>query len=101
MKNAVSLRPAYWASVSCGKDSLYMLKLIFEHPEKYPIDGVVHYELETDFPFIKNVIDYMESECKKHGVPFLRLQPRTPWGNYTINTDTPPGGYDGVIANTN
>lgn len=31
MKNAVSLRPTYWASVSGGKDSLYMLKLIFEH----------------------------------------------------------------------
>lgn len=80
MKNAVSLRPTYWASVSGGKDSLYMLKLIFEHPEKYPLDGVVHFELETDFPFIKNVIDYMESECKKHSVPFLRLRPRTPWG---------------------
>lgn len=80
MKNAVSLRPTYWASVSGGKDSLFMLKLIFEHLEKYPLDGVVHFELEVDFPFIKNVIDYMESECKKYGVPFLRLRPRTSWG---------------------
>lgn len=80
MKNAVSLRPTYWASVSGGKDSLYMLKLIFENPETYPIDGVVHFELETDFPFIKNVIDYMESECKKHSVPFMRIAPRVPWG---------------------
>lgn len=80
MKNAVSLRPTYWASVSGGKDSLYMLKLIFEHPETYPLDGVVHFELEMDYPFIKNVVEYMETECKKHGVPFLRIKPRISWG---------------------
>lgn len=79
MSNAIALRPSYWASVSGSKDSLYMLKLIFEHPEKYPLDGVVHFELEIDYPFIRDVIDYMEAECKKHGVRFVRIKPRKKW----------------------
>lgn len=79
MKNQIQLRPSYWASVSGGKDSLYMLKLILSNPDKYPLDGVVHFELEIDYPFVKNVIDYMESECKKYGITFLRIAPRKTW----------------------
>ena len=62
MKNEIVLKPSHWASVSGGKDSLYMLLYILLNLDKYPLDGVVHFELEIDFPFIKNVIDYMESE---------------------------------------
>lgn len=76
MANSIMLRPSYWASVSGGKDSLYMLKLMLENPEEYPLDGVAHYELEIDFPFIHKVIDYMETECKKHGIRFVRIKPR-------------------------
>ena len=79
MKNEIVLSPVYYASVSGGKDSLYMLKLILSHPERYKLDGVVHFELEIDFPFIKEVIDYMERECKKYGIPFYRISPRTKW----------------------
>ena len=79
MKNEITLAPTFWASVSGGKDSLYMLKLILEHLDEYPLNGVVHFELEIDFPFIKNVIDYMETECKKHNIPFLRIKPRVSW----------------------
>lgn len=79
MKNDLVLRPSYWANVSGGKDSLYMLKLILENPDLYPLDGVIHCELEYDFPFIKNVIDYMESECEKYGVRFVRIKPRMSW----------------------
>ena len=50
MANDIVLRPSYWASVSGGKDSLYMLLLILAKPDKYPLDGVVHFELEIDFP---------------------------------------------------
>lgn len=75
MANEIALRPSYWASVSGGKDSLYMLNLILHNLDKYPLDGVVHFELEIDYPFIHNVIDYMESECKKHGIKFVRLKP--------------------------
>ena len=79
MKNEIELKPSYWASVSGGKDSLLMLKIILENPDKYPLYGVVHAELEIDFPFIKNVVDYMEKECKKMGIPFLRIKPRRTW----------------------
>lgn len=53
MKNEMILRPSHWASVSGGKDSLYMLNLILHNLDKYPLDGVVHFELEIDYPFIK------------------------------------------------
>lgn len=79
MKNEIALRPSYWASVSGGKDSLYMLNLILHNFDRYPLDGVVHFELEIDYPFIHDVIDYMESECKKHGIRFVRIKPRKTW----------------------
>lgn len=77
--NQIALRPSYWASVSGGKDSLYMLKLILSNLDKYPLDGVVHFELEIDYPFIKNVVDYMESECKRYGIRFVRIKPEKTW----------------------
>lgn len=79
MKNEIALLPSYWASVSGGKDSLYMLNLILHNLDKYPLDGVVHFELEIDYPFIKDVIDYMESECKRFGIRFVRIKPRKTW----------------------
>ena len=77
--NELVLRPSYWANVSGGKDSLYMLKLILSNQDHFPLDGVVHFELEIDFPFIHDVIDYMESECKKYKIPFVRIRPRHTW----------------------
>lgn len=82
MKSDIVLKPSYWANVSGGKDSLFMLKYILSHPERYPLDGVVHYELEIDYPFIKDVVDYMESECKKFGIRFVRFKPRTSWEEF-------------------
>ena len=79
MSTQLELRPSYWATVSGGKDSFYMLNLILHNLDKYPLDGVVHFELEIDFPFIHNVIDYMEAECKKHGIQFVRIKPRKTW----------------------
>lgn len=79
MSKELALRPVYWASVSGGKDSLYMLNLILHNLDRYPLDGVVHFELEIDYPFIHDVIDYMESECKKHGIKFVRIKPRKSW----------------------
>lgn len=76
---AIALRPSYWASVSGGKDSLYMLYYILQNLDRYPLDGVVHFELEIDYPFIHDVIDYMESECKKFGIRFVRIRPRKTW----------------------
>ena len=76
MANEIALRPSYWASVSGGKDSLYMLNYILHNLDRYPLDGVVHFELEIDYPFIHDVIDYMESECKRFGIRFVRIKPR-------------------------
>lgn len=77
--NNLELIPTYWASVSGGKDSLYMLNIILNNLDKYKLDGVIHFELEIDFPFIKDVIDYMENKCKSYGIPFIRIKPRVKW----------------------
>lgn len=79
MKDAIALRPSYWASVSGGKDSLFMLNYILHNLDRYLLDGVVHFELEIDFPFIHDVIDYMEAECKRFGIRFERIKPRKTW----------------------
>lgn len=79
MKNELVLTPTYWASVSGGKDSLYMLNLILHNLDIYPLTGVVHFELEIDYPFIKDVIDYMEKECNKHNIKFVRIKPTKTW----------------------
>lgn len=79
MTGEIALRPSYWASVSGGKDSLYMLNLILHNLDRYPLDGVVHFELEIDYPFIHDVIDYMETECKRFGIRFVRIKPRKTW----------------------
>lgn len=76
MSTELVLRPTYWASVSGGKDSLYMLNYILHNIDRYPLHGVVHFELEIDYPFIKNVIDYMEQQCTKVGIRFVRIKPR-------------------------
>lgn len=79
MSNEIVLRPSYWANVSGGKDSLYMLNLILQNLDRYPLNGVVHFELEIDYPFIRNVIDYMEAKCTKVGIKFVRIKPRKSW----------------------
>ena len=48
-ENSIILRPIHYASVSGGKDSLYMLLIILKNPQKYPLDLVVHFELETNW----------------------------------------------------
>lgn len=73
--NSIELKPKFYAAVSGGKDSLFMLKYILSHIDKYPLDGVIHYELEIDFPFVSDVVSYMEFECNKIGIPFIRLKP--------------------------
>lgn len=78
-KNQIELRPTYWASFSGGKDSFYMIHLILNNLDRYPLDGVVHYELEIDYPFIKDVVDFVEKALTDHGVRMLRIKPREKW----------------------
>lgn len=75
-KTNLSLRPIHYACVSGGKDSLYMLNLILNNLDKYTLDMVVHYQLETDWDWAEKVVDYMEQQCSKVGIKFLRIKPR-------------------------
>lgn len=77
--NGVVIKKTYWASLSGGKDSLFMFFHILNNLDKYPLDGVVHFELEVDYPWVKNVIDYMEIKCNSLHIPFLRIKPRKTW----------------------
>lgn len=91
-KYDMNLRPIHYASVSGGKDSLFMLNLILHNLDKYPLDMIVNFELEIDWPFAKNVIDYIERESSKLGIKFVRIKPRKSWydlkDKYKIPTRT-------------
>lgn len=89
MVNDLSLNPIHYASVSGGKDSLYMLNIILNNPDKYPLDMVVHFELEIDWVWSKNVIDFMEDMCTKLGIKFVRIKPRTSWNELYEKYDVP------------
>lgn len=78
-KHETAMHPSYWASLSGGKDSLYMFHFILQNADKYPLDGVVHFELEIDYPFISDVVDYAEEECRKRNIAFRRIRPRKTW----------------------
>ncbi|MCR5144793.1 MAG: hypothetical protein K6B67_05735 [Lachnospiraceae bacterium] len=77
--NEVKLRPIHYASVSGGKDSLFMLGLILSNQDKYPLDLVVNFDLEIEWQVAKNVINEMERRCKEAGIPFVRIKPRKSW----------------------
>lgn len=79
MSTDIKLRPIHYASVSGGKDSLYMLKIIIENPIKYPLDLVVHFELENDWQWSKKVVDKMEEMCNAINIRFIRIKPRKSW----------------------
>ena len=72
-KYDMTLRPIHYACVSGGKDSLFMLNLILHNLDKYPLDMIVNFELEIDWPFAKNVVDYIERESSKLGIKFVRI----------------------------
>ena len=91
MKNELELKPTYWASISGGKDSLFMLKLILKHPEKYPLNGVVYFDLEIDYPFIKDVIDKIKAECIRLQIPMFCVKPEKTWIEL-YNTNKYPSG---------
>ena len=56
-----------------------MLNLILNNLDRYPLNGVIHFELKTDFPFVTKVIDMMEEKCKQFGIIFYRFKPRKSW----------------------
>lgn len=78
-KYDLKLRPIHYACVSGGKDSLYMLNLILNNLDKYPLDMVVHYDMELDWEWVDEVINFMEQRCIQAGLKFVRIKPRTTW----------------------
>ncbi len=78
-KENIMLRPIHYASVSGGKDSLYMLGLILANPDKYPLDVVVNFDLEIDWDVSKRVVDLIQSRCIENGIKFIKIKPRLSW----------------------
>lgn len=80
--NDLKLRPYYIANISGGKDSLYMLGLILDNQDKYPLDGVVHFEMERDYPIARNVVDYIEKQLNARNIPLTRIKTTHTWEEY-------------------
>ncbi len=80
-KYDIKLRPIHYACVSGGKDSLYMLNLILNNLDKYPLDMVVNYDMELDWEWTKEVVAFMEERCNQAGLKFVRIKPEHDW-NY-------------------
>ena len=79
MNENLILRPIHYASVSGGKDSFFMLNIILNNIKKYPLDMVVHFELDIDWNWSKKVIDLMQERCEFVGIKFIRIKPRKSW----------------------
>ncbi len=75
----VCLRPIHYMSVSGGDDSFYCLNIVLNNPDKYPLDMVVHFDLDIDWEWSKRVIDFMEERCVEAGIKFVRIKPRKTW----------------------
>ena len=56
-----------------------MLGYILKNPDKYPLNGVVHFDLEIDFPFVSDVVQEMHSMCLHLGIPFVSIKPTVSW----------------------
>lgn len=89
LNNEIKLRPIHYACVSGGKDSLFMLNHILHNLDTYPLDAVVHYELEIDWEWVKAVVDLMEERCKAAGIPFYRVKPGYTWQELYEKWDLP------------
>lgn len=69
----------YVASVSFGKDSLAMLLLILENPEKYPLDEVVFFDWGMEFQAIYNNRDKIIPILESKNIKFTQLSFPTPF----------------------
>lgn len=80
-KNEIVLKPRYYASISGGKDSLYMFYLLLQNRNVYPLDGVIHLKLEIDYPFIADIMKHVKEICEANNIQYLELTPDEPWIN--------------------
>ena len=91
--NEIQVEKTYWASVSGGKDSLKMLHIILENPQKYPLNGIVHWKLEIDYDFVENVCEFYKQLSEKLGIPYYEIKPRTSY----FELIEKPNGVTGII----
>lgn len=70
--------PIYYASVSGGKDSAYMLDLL--NKRNYPLDLVVNFDLgDMEWEVSHKVVNLIEEKCNALGIRFIRFKPRKSW----------------------
>lgn len=81
----------YVASVSFGKDSLYMLLQLIERGE--PLDEVVFYDTGMEFQAIYDTRDAVLPLLAAHGIEYTELHPKEPF-LYTM-FDRPVNGKNG------
>ena len=87
--NEIQVEKTYWASVSGGKDSLKMLHIILENPQKYPLNGIVHWKLEIDYDFVENVCNFYKTISEKLNIPYYEIKPRTSYFDLIEKYDLP------------
>lgn len=75
----ISLRPIHYACVSGGKDSLYMLGVILNNLNKYPLEMVVNFDIDIEWTWSKQSVNYIEQMCTKANINFWRIKPRKTW----------------------
>lgn len=71
----LQLKSYHVADASGGKDSLYMLYKILDNPTMFPLDAIVHYKLEIDWPFTNNVCAKYKELSKKLSIPYYEITP--------------------------
>lgn len=72
-----TLKEYYIASVSWGKDSLYMLLRLLE--EGAPLNEVAFYDTGMEFQAIYNTRDAILPLLKEHGVKYTEFKPKRPF----------------------
>lgn len=71
------MKEYYIASVSWGKDSLYMLLRLLE--EGAPLNEVAFYDTGMEFQAIYNTRDAILPLLKEHGVKYTEFKPKRPF----------------------
>lgn len=79
LRYEIEKKPYYIANISGGKDSMFMLDMILKNPEVFPLNAVMHLELEIDYPFIKPIIDNAEKALSTRGIKLYRIKPDLTW----------------------
>lgn len=86
---SIQKRKVYVANVSGGKDSLYMLKIILENPNLYPLHYVVHYDIGINNPIENKVFEYMKKILKEYNIICYTIKPTIDYAELENKYDIP------------